>query len=201
MSDSTQPSCKTLSDEQLMLLIRQGNQPAMAELYDRYHRPLFHYFLRLLGNNQMLAEDFLQELFVTVIKKSGQFNPALKFKNWVFAIAQNMCKNEFRKTALVQQKHENLRNEQQDFWPDLETVLDQQLFKKVLPVYLKALTFEQRAAFLLHFQEGFSAVEISQIQNCPVGTVKSRLYHACQKLARLMSEFAPTSTGVRQNEK
>ena len=60
---------------------------------------------------------------------------------------------------------------------------------------LEKLSTDQRAAFLLRFQEELSITQISAIMGCPAGTVKSRLFYACKKLSHLLEEFNPKGDG------
>jgi RNA polymerase sigma-70 factor (ECF subfamily) len=73
--------------------------------------------------------------------------------------------------------------------------LDRQYFQERLRSGLAQLSDEQRAAFLLRFQEELTIPQISAIMDCPVGTVKSRLFYACEKLSHLLEEFDPKGEG------
>lgn len=89
------------TDEQLLPAIVNGSSKAFNELYQRYHKRLLYYFFRMLGNNKDLAQDFLQEIFYKVIDKSHLIDPKRKFSTWIFSVAHNMCKNEYRSKKLT----------------------------------------------------------------------------------------------------
>ena len=85
-----------LSDEELMILVAAGKTADLKELYNRYNKKLLYYFYRMMGGDEDKAQDLLQEVFLKVIDKSYQFNANLKFSTWIFTIASNLCKNEYR---------------------------------------------------------------------------------------------------------
>ena len=194
------PDYQACSDEELMLRLKEGEDQTFVELYDRFHLPLYHYFLRVFNNDRMKAEDLLQEFFLKILSRAKTFDPLYKFRNWAFTIAQNMCKNEFRKSHLFDRKNTFSENDGCITQPEMDKQLDLDRFMKVLPQALSQLNFDQRTAFLLHYQAGFKILEISRIQNCSTGTVKSRLFYACKKLSHLLSAFNPTSMGEVKNE-
>ena len=85
---------KNSSDEQLIELVQQADVSAFDEIYQRYGQCLLFYFCRMLGGDKAKAQDFLQDLFIKIIDKKN--SPVQNFKSWIFTIAHNMCKNEFR---------------------------------------------------------------------------------------------------------
>src|ERR1043165_1762067 len=85
------------SDEQLMTLVGRGEIPAFDELYDRYGKRLLYYFYKMLAQNEHQAQDFLHDLFLKIVERPELYSPERKFSTWVFSIAHNMCKNEYRK--------------------------------------------------------------------------------------------------------
>ena len=88
---------KTSSDEDLMRLIRRHDRRAFNELYDRYAHKLLHYFIRMLGGDEQKAQDFLQELCLKIVQKVERFDLNEVFSTWVYTLAHNMCKNEYRR--------------------------------------------------------------------------------------------------------
>ena len=84
------------SDEKLLAFISEGNQKAFDELYLRYGKKLHYYFYQAFSKDSHKADDFLQDLFVKIFQNASQFDPHRKFSTWMYSIAANMCKNEFR---------------------------------------------------------------------------------------------------------
>ena len=164
-----------INDEKLMQMVGNGHQQAFNELYQRYSNRLYYYFFRMLGNSQELANDFLQDLFMKIIEKPERFNPAYSFSAWVFTVAHNMCKNEYRKRDVRKELVQNNDTLTCETEPVLQ-VRREELIKQIYES-LKDLKPEQQSAFLLFYREGFSINEISEILDLPKGTVKSRLHY------------------------
>ena len=80
-----------------MIMITDGNQAAFGELYDRYSRVMINYFYRMLWKDREKAEDFMHDLFTKIINKPKLYDPNRSFKTWIYSVANNMCKNEYRK--------------------------------------------------------------------------------------------------------
>jgi RNA polymerase sigma-70 factor (ECF subfamily) len=171
-----------LSDEDIMLaIIRHHDEKAFAILYQRYGSRMYRYFYRMLRQNAAQAADFTQDLFIKIIEKNHYFDPSRRFKTWIYTLALNMCRNEYRKkhpvwTALPEEK------------PVSETIalpdrIDQEQFNLELRQALNKLSEQHRQCFILRYQEELSIAEIADIMNCPDGTIKSRLHHALRQLA------------------
>ena len=173
---------KTYSDSDLMQQIVSGDQAAFSELYLRYKSRMYYYFYRMLGNSADSANDFLQELFMKLIEKPESYNPAYSFSTWFYSVANNMCKNEYRKRGIRQEYQEAEALEPQlDYLSD--TAIEHvQVVEKIFTT-LDSLGEEHRSAFLLRYREGFSIKEVAEILELPEGTVKSRLFYAKKLLA------------------
>lgn len=170
------------SDEQLIIEIERGNEAAFNLLYERYSTRLFHYFLKLLSNDSNKAEDFLQELFIKVLNKASTFDPTQKASTWLYTIATNMCKNEWRNSENQQRI---LR--QFDAWQYPSTTvyerLESQQIAKQLGSLINQLGHEDRLIIQLRFQQELSIREIATILEIPEGTVKSKLFYLLKRLA------------------
>lgn len=163
-----------------------GDQAAFGELYLRYKSRMYYYFYRMLGNSTDLANDFLQELFMKLIEKPESYNPAYSFQTWLYSVANNQCKNEYRRREVRKeyQSAEALEHKL-DYLNDSQ-VEPEQLVEKVFQT-LDQLGEEHRSAFLLRYREGFSIREIAEILELPEGTVKSRLFNAKKILAEKLN--------------
>lgn len=173
---------KVFSDSELMQQIVQGDQAAFSELYHRYKGRMYYYFYRMLGNTAELANDFLQELFMKIIEKPESYNPAFSFSTWLYSVANNMCKNEYRRRGIRQEYHEMEASQPQIDYLNESTIAPEQVIEKIFET-LGFLGEEHRSAFLLRYREGFSIREVAEILELPEGTVKSRLFYAKKMLA------------------
>jgi RNA polymerase sigma-70 factor, ECF subfamily len=168
------------SDEELMHLVQHGECKAFDEIYVRYNERLYYYFYRMLGHEHLIAEDFVHDLFLKLINKPYLFDPQRSFTTWVFSIAHNMCKNEYRN----RQVHSIINHEDN---PDeyLTEPAEPQSNEKILAAVfneLDKMDESHKTAFLLKYREGFTLEEISEIMDLPIGTVKSRLFYARKRL-------------------
>lgn len=179
-----------LSDEELMLDMSKGQSKAFDELYKRYQERMYRYFYRMLGQDTSKAQDFAQDLFIKLIEKPHLFDANRKFSTWVYKIASNMCKNEYRRQNISFfniEDYEQLPSEA----IAIPLQLDQKIFSNHLKEAIELLKPAHKLCFILRYQEDLSIKEISQIVECPEGTVKSRLHHALKNLAQHLAIFNP----------
>lgn len=190
-------SYTTDTDEQLMDEVVKGNSRAFTEIYDRYSKPMLNYFYKMLWQDHLKAEDFMQELFTKIIQKPHLFNSKLKFKTWIFSIANNMCKNEYRKQEVRKGSnhdlHENIVSEGDS---NALQKVDQSLFKNRLKEELNLLSEAHKQVFILRFKQGLSLKEIADVLDVSEGTVKSRVFYTLKKLSANLKEFNPIAISV-----
>jgi RNA polymerase sigma-70 factor (ECF subfamily) len=179
-----------LSDEILMTRIVQGDEQAFNTLYARYERRLYGFFYLRLGEDQAAAEDFTQQAFLKIIERPEAFDPAYCFATWLFTLAGNLVKNEHRRRQRLGQRLAALPAPARMALPADHQALDQQQWDQWLRLALERLNPAQRDCFLLRYQQELSIRDISEIMNCPEGTVKSRIHHALQLLAEQLAGVA-----------
>ncbi len=176
-----------------MQLMVAGKKKAFDELYQRYARKMHFFFYKMLRNDTDKADDFLQDLFLKLIEKPQSFNTQLKFSSWLYQVAGNMCRNEYRRLTVrneikveaeVMEIH-HFENE------NLNLNLDKQLFIQELNEALDQLEEQQRLICVLRFYEELSVAEISKIVDCPEGTVKSRIFYTLKKLSAQLKAHHP----------
>lgn len=180
------------NDEQLMLAIAAGNRSAFSVLYDRYSEKLFRFFLKMLNNNKEKAEDFLQDIFMKLVEKPHLFNPDNKFSTWIYSIAHNMCKNEYRKMDVRKIMSNNVGDQAVEKPCNnvaQEKKVDLGFFDKELQDNLLNLDEDKQTTFNLRHHSGLSIKEIAEIMLCSEGTVKSRLFYTHKHLSKHLSHF------------
>ena len=171
-----------------MTAIKNGNQSAFSELYERFNQRLYYYFFRMLGNDKEVANDFLQDIFLKIINKPELFKPENKFTSWIFTVAHNMCKNEYRHRE-VRKIISNDENPDQFLTDENsyeETLKKEQLITQLF-TEIEYMEEDQKAILLLKYKENFSLKEISEILELPLGTIKSRLYYARVELTKKLA--------------
>lgn len=182
---------KSLPDEQLMRrLASEGCESSFGELYDRYSERMHRYFYQTLGRDAHRADDFTQELFMKVVEKTALFDPERRFSTWLYTVAGNMVKNEYRRLSRKSEPPlvEDFLSE--NFSEDI----DNQIFEQHLQLALDELDETQRQCFLLRYQQDLSVREIAEILDCPEGTVKSRMFYTLKKLGNRLRAFAGSLT-------
>lgn len=177
---------QTLSDAALVRATGAGATGAFNELYSRYGQKLFSYFFRMLWKNRELAEDQTQELFLKVLKHADSYDAARPFSTWLYSMAHNMCKNEYRKEEVRQRPAAIAAGKD---LPQTEKALDLKRFGSAVAEAIANLTEEKHALFVLRFQEQLSVPEISAIMQVPEGTVKSRIFYLLKELKDELNLF------------
>ena len=181
----------TASDKWLYQRTLQGDTTAFELLVDRYHAPLFRFLYRQTGD-YMLAEDLLQETFTRLITYHG--DPPAHFRAWAYTVASNLTRDHFRSAHY---RHEADVIDQDDevsragrFDPSqtlaVEDILSLNATSEVVAQALQQLTPEQRETVILRFYHSLPLDEIALISSVPLGTVKSRLFHALRRLKGLL---------------
>jgi RNA polymerase sigma-70 factor (ECF subfamily) len=176
------------TDEELMRLVQQGDQRALTELYARYAKKLVRYFHRMMWRDDDKAQDFLHDLFVKIIEKPEQFKPDKKFSTWIYSVAFNMCKNEYRRQSVRQASQIETVDDRSK---NPEAALDGKEFLETLDRLLNQSEESDRNLFVLRYELDMRLSEIAAILDCPEGTVKSRIFYLKRKLALDLRAFNP----------
>jgi RNA polymerase sigma factor (sigma-70 family) len=183
------------SDENLLAGYAAGDARAFAELYDRHERAVYRYFLRQ-GAAPALAEDLLQDTWLSVVRNAETFEPRAKFTTWLYTIARNKMVDHWRgRNDMV--SLDEAANDPDDapfeidagdaHRPDVQAMSRAQARAFVEAV--EQLPAAQREAFLLQAEGGLSLEEIAAITNAGHETVKSRLRYAMAKLRSAMEAW------------
>lgn len=181
---------KPLSDEELAQLSRKGDERAFEALYARYAKQVLNYFYRMLWHDKEKAEDLTQELFSKFIHKPERYDASKPFKTWLFSVANNMCKNEYRSHEVRTKAAEFLtvRAESSTRATGAED-MDRASFDEKLKEAIDALDEPRKRIMVLRFFDDLSIKEISEQMNCSEGTVKSRIFYTLQSLREHLSDF------------
>ena len=184
----------TYSDEDLMRFFIKGERKAFEEIYDRYESFMVNYFYRKLWQDREKAEDFTHDLFTRIIKKPTYYDPNRPFKTWLFSVANNMCKNEYKKQEVRKPTSHELPEgfTGKDESKLQDTQLDESNFSEALKNELEKLSDNHREVFMMRHFEGLSLKEIAEIMDVSTGTIKSRLHFATKTLASKLEVFRKT---------
>jgi RNA polymerase sigma-70 factor (ECF subfamily) len=164
---------------------KAGEPEAWSILFRRYQLPLYVYVFELVRDEQT-SLDIVQEAFIAAVRHIGSLRDDDKFGGWLFGIAHQKCVQCWRR----QNRAAAVREEMAESPPDLDDGPDQWLIRREQEAEFMSLLNElpvpQRSALLLHFVEDFSLEQIAEITEAPLGTVKSRLYHAKRALRKIL---------------
>ena len=187
------PQHKSMSDEDLMKAISNGDKRAFDELYDRYSGPLMGYFFRKLWKDREKAEDFVHDLFAKIVRKPDLFDSSRKFKTWVYSVANNMCKNEYKRQEVRKNTSSGLDHTYNvgDGSTNVMNEVHESQFKLEFVKKLDELDAKHSEVFKLRHLEGLSIKEISEVLEISDGTVKSRLFYATKYLAQSLEHYNP----------
>lgn len=181
------------SDEDLMREVAKGDAKAFNEIYQRYAQKLMGYFWRMLWKDSEKAEDFVHDIFAKMVERPELYNPERPFKTWIFSVANNMCKNEYRKQSIRQTKSSDLSNLMHLVTsgdsPEIDS--EKSLFREALALAMENLDEKHKTVFILRYKMNLSVKEVSESMGISEGTVKSRLFYALKKLAVELEDFKP----------
>jgi len=183
-------------DVELMQRVKGGDRAAFAELYEIHKGPLFSFLFRMAWDKS-LADDCLQEVFIAVWKAAPTWEPTAQVNTWIFRIARNIWINEGRRAKRRPALFSFLGGGDEDqgmpdFPDDAAGPDDSALTTEARAAVRKAidqLPEKERMVVLLSEFEGMKYAEIAEVLDIPVGTVKSRMSSASERLRGLLRKF------------
>ena len=178
-------------------LTTSGDEKAFTVLYDRYSGRLMGYFHRMLWKDRERAEDLLQELFTKLAQRPEIYDPSRSFSTWLYSVANNMCKNEYRREEVRKKAAPELRHEANGtVQATAGDGLDRVHFSERLDAELDLLAHDHKATFVMRYHEDMAIKEIAVAFGCSEGTVKSRMFYAVRKLREELE--GPDASGSSQ---
>jgi RNA polymerase sigma-70 factor (ECF subfamily) len=184
-------------DEILLKKAKSGDVDAYEELVKTYYKTVFNIALRMFSNTED-ASDITQEVFIKVYKSIGRFEGRSSFKTWIYRIATNLCLDELRsrKNFIAVSFDEQIANNTEAINVKLkdesigspETELLRAEIREELYNVINELPEDLRIITILRHIQNLSYDEISEILNCPQGTIKSRISRARELLRKKLSK-------------
>jgi RNA polymerase sigma-70 factor (ECF subfamily) len=193
------PSEQTEGDRgerDLVARCRRGELGAYEELYRRYGSRLFNVAYRMTGNATD-ADDLLQEIFLLVFRRLDTYRGEAALGTWLYRLAVNCCLDYVRSKQGKQQKATGFLED----LPDMDPVApgswrpDRVLDRMELEQAIAKLPPSYRSAFVLHDVEGLEHHEVGEMLGIAVGTSKSLVHKARQRLRLLLRGAAAADTG------
>ncbi|HEY4341072.1 MAG TPA: sigma-70 family RNA polymerase sigma factor [Steroidobacteraceae bacterium] len=167
----------------LLARIAARDAQAMHELYHLYHRRLARFLMRITSRYD-LAEEVINDTFWVVWQHAADFRGASQLSTWIFGIAYR------RALKTLKRVRPDVPAEEGEGLEQVEEPWLQAELREWLGVALEKLPHEQRMVLELAYHIGHSCEEIAVIMECPVNTVKTRMFHARRKLKGLLTGLA-----------
>ncbi len=182
---------KLEAEIELLKRIGQGDGGSLEEFYDRLSGVLFSTAYRVL-NNQVAAEDVLQDVFIQIWEKAPLYNPALgKPLTWAVALTRNKAIDRLRSTQRRNRLHDHVQRESEifdqfDARNSFDAVASVETSKLVRQA-IEKLSTDQRQVIELAFFSSMTQAEIAERLNQPLGTIKARIRRGLMKLRDAIS--------------
>lgn len=178
-------------ERQILERARNGDISAFKELVERYRQTIYYFALDLVGNHHD-AEDLSQEVFIKVYQSLHRFRGDAKLSSWLYRITVNTFIDRYRKKSRVEYPGNGipdqfLMQDPEKSGPERHT--ESRLMQHHIERALHRLTGKERSIFVLRHYNDLSLKEIANVLNISVGTVKSMLFRAIQKLQKQLSFY------------
>lgn len=189
-------------DAELMLRVRDGDKVSFGLLLEKHRTPVVHFLWRMV-QNQAVAEELAQEVFLRVYRSRMNYEPTAKFTTWLFRIATHLGLNWIR-DGRNEKLHDSLDRETTGGVsrqvPDRARTAEQELVYQArlreVRQAVGSLPAKQRAAVMLHKYEELEYAQIAMVLCCSESAVKSLLFRAYESLRARLAHLAQ---GGRKN--
>ena len=177
------PPAAQLYDEWLVVMVQSGDRAAANQLARRWHPRLARTAQRLLGDAEA-APAAVQECWIAILRGIGGLRDPARFAPWAFGILRRRCADRVR-SAQRERRYQGTG--------DAAPVAIAAAASEGMAIRqaFAALPADQRLAAQLFFGEGLTLAEIAEVQAVPLGTAKTRLFHARRKLKAALSGDDP----------
>jgi RNA polymerase sigma-70 factor (ECF subfamily) len=182
-----------------MLGVKAGDDTCMEILFQQHRAPLVRYLRRMVQNNA-IAEELAQEVFLRVYRSRKHYVPTAKFTSWLFHIATRLALNWLRdhrhdnhQESIDEPAYDGFRKQ----YPVLEPTADQWMIRQAALEQVKQAIAElpdrQRAAVLMHKYEEMDYVQIASALRISLQATRSLLFRAYSNLRRRLIDLEPIS--------
>jgi RNA polymerase sigma-70 factor, ECF subfamily len=170
----------------------QGDPHGFKKLYQRHHHKVRSTLFQLCGSDGL--DDLVQDVFLRAWKGLAKFRQSAQFSTWLYRIAFNVASD--RRKALAKMRSRNISVEDEQLEnladdaiareSDSQPSLTQMHYQDLMQRGLAKLSEDHRAVLVLHDLEELPQKDIAEILSIPVGTVKSRLFHARSAIKKFL---------------
>lgn len=164
-------------NEWLVLRCQDGDGDALRQLFKQWQPRLGRLAWRLTADRDA-ASDVVQDAWLAIVRGLRKLDDPARFRSWAFRIITNKCVDWTRKRVVQRRATEDLAHCTSAVTDETSSSSTSQEEHRRIRDAVASLPNEQRAIVSLHYLEGMSVKEIARVFSLPVGTVKSRLFHA-----------------------
>lgn len=182
MQNEATPNAETIWIEQ----IAAGDQHAFEKLYNAYASRLFRYLFCMIGNAGT-CEELTNDVMLAAWKGAASFRRESRVSTWLFGIARYKALNVLRQTQPLTVEVE-MASEMAASGEGPQEIVHRHAVEQGVRSALKELSPEHREVMELTFYQGLSYQEIAEIMQCPVNTVKTRMFYAKKKLQEALEK-------------
>ena len=179
------------SDVTLVERVAAGDSQAFEALYRSYH-PRLDRFLGLMTSRRGVVEEALNDTMLVVWRSAAAYNRTSKVSTWIFAIAYRTTLKALRRQD--DPVDDSVIDEMSSDEPGPEQQLSTAQTRAALLRALDGLSTEQRSVLVLAYFHDLPYAEIARIANCPVDTVKTRVFHGRRRLRALLRDEHPEAS-------
>ena len=191
------------SDEELVALSQGGDLDSFNQLVLRWERPIYALAYRVIGREEE-ARDVAQETFLRAFRALKGFKGQAKFSSWLYRITLNLCRDWIRreKRAPVAQAPEgvDLVELAGEATPaeTIEELVGRRQLGRAVSRAMAVLPEEQRTAIILKEYHGLTFQEIAELLDCPLSTVKTRLYQGLSVVRKQLQQAGVDGDALRR---
>ncbi len=190
------------SDVELVRRLGDADGAALSQLYQRFGRPCYSLARRICAD-EGLAEDVVQEVFLTLWRDPTRFDPARGgFATWLLTLIHHKAVDAVRRESTIRRRMVAAPEAGEDWSPTPVPGADQAAMARVAAGQVRAalhrLPVEQRQVLALAYFGGHTQREIAVLTGVPLGTVKSRMFTAVQRLRSLLADQLGPDTLVAE---
>ena len=183
-------------DAELMLRVKDGDGASFTILLEKHRLPVIHFLYRMV-QNQAVAEELAQEVFLRVYRSRESYEPTAKFTTWLFRIATHLALNSLRdgkhrrlEEHLDDDSSETPVRQVSDQRPTVEQRMLHQSRLDEIRRAVATLPEKQRAAVLMHKYDEMEYSQIAKVLNCSESAIKSLLFRAYETLRARLAHMA-----------
>ena len=194
----------TRTDEELVSSSTEGDLDSLKQLVTRWERPIYALAYRTLGREDE-ARDVVQEAFLRAYRGLRGFKGEAKFSSWLYRITLNLCRDWIRRerrAPLVQVPEGtdplDLADQRVAPTESVEDLVARREMSAAVAKAMAELPEEQRVAIMLKEYHGLTFQEIADQLNCPLSTVKTRLYQGLSVLRRRLERRQAEEASLRR---